>query len=53
MSGDLKFIYKVRKVIKFMIVQNITSEHFNTKEMGASRKKSKNALLVFSNNNKK
>lgn len=47
MSGDLKFIYKVRKV------QNITSEHFNTKEMGASRKKSKNALLVFSNNNKK
>ena len=54
--SDLNFIYmyKVRKAIKFMIIQNIDFKHFSTKEMGASRKKNKNknTFLIFRNNNK-
>ena len=54
--SDLNFIYmyKVRKAIKFMIIQNIIFKHFSAKEMGASRKKNKNknTFLIFSNNNK-
>ena len=54
--SDLNFVYmyKVRKAIKFMIIQNIVFKHFRTKEMGASRKKNKNknTLLIFSNSNK-
>ena len=55
--SDLNFIYmyKVRKAIKFMIIQNIDFKHFSTKEMGASRKKNKNknTFLIFRNNNNK
>ena len=47
MNSDLKFIYKVRKVIKFMIVQNVTSEHFNTKEDGCFQEEEQECFTGF------